>query len=105
MYITICACVRAVILNKATVIRQDRHVTDILTELGWRNLIAQHTPELPDELAKGPVTVYCGFDPTAPSLHMGNLAQIITMSRFQKLGHTPIALVGGATGLIGDPSG
>ena len=80
-------------------------MTDILTELGWRNLIAQHTPELPDELAKGPVTVYCGFDPTAPSLHMGNLAQIITMSRFQKFGHTPIALVGGATGLIGDPSG
>ena len=80
-------------------------MTDILTELGWRNLIAQHTPELPQELAKGPLTLYCGFDPTAPSLHMGNLAQIVTMSRFQKLGHTPIALVGGATGLIGDPSG
>ena len=80
-------------------------MTDILTELGWRNLIAQHTPELPEELAKGPVTLYCGFDPTAPSLHMGNLAQIITMARFQRLGHTPIAVVGGATGLIGDPSG
>ena len=80
-------------------------MTDILTELGWRNLIAQHTPELPQELAKGSLTLYCGFDPTAPSLHMGNLAQIVTMSRFQKLGHTPIALVGGATGLIGDPSG
>ena len=80
-------------------------MTDILTELGWRNLIAQYTPELPEELAKGPVTLYCGFDPTAPSLHMGNLAQIMTMSRFQKLGHKPIALVGGATGLIGDPSG
>ena len=80
-------------------------MTDILTELGWRNLVAQHTPELPDELAKGSLTLYCGFDPTAPSLHMGNLAQIITMSRFQRLGHTPIALVGGATGLIGDPSG
>ena len=84
---------------------KDRTVTDILAELGWRNLIAQHTPELPQDLAKGPVTLYCGFDPTAPSLHMGNLAQIITMSRFQRLGHTPIALVGGATGLIGDPSG
>jgi tyrosyl-tRNA synthetase len=84
---------------------KDRTVTDILTELRWRNLIAQHTPELPQELAKGPLTLYCGFDPTAPSLHMGNLAQIVTMSRFQKLGHTPIALVGGATGLIGDPSG
>jgi len=80
-------------------------MNDILSELGWRNLVAQHTPELPEELAKGPVTLYCGFDPTAPSLHMGNLAQIVTMSRFQKLGHTPIALVGGATGLIGDPSG
>jgi tyrosyl-tRNA synthetase len=80
-------------------------VTDILTELGWRNLVAQYTPELPDELAKGSLTLYCGFDPTAPSLHMGNLAQIITMSRFQRMGHTPIALVGGATGLIGDPSG
>jgi len=80
-------------------------VSEILSELGWRNLIAQHTPELPDELAKGPLTLYCGFDPTAPSLHMGNLAQIITMARFQRLGHTPIALVGGATGLIGDPSG
>ena len=80
-------------------------MTDILTELGWRNLVAQHTPELPEELAKGSLTLYCGFDPTAPSLHMGNLAQIITMSRFQRLGHTPIALVGGATGLIGDPSG
>jgi len=85
--------------------RKDRGVTDILTELGWRNLVAQHTPELPEELAKGSLTLYCGFDPTAPSLHMGNLAQIITMSRFQRLGHTPIALVGGATGLIGDPSG
>ena len=80
-------------------------MTDILTELGWRNLVAQHTPELPEELAKGSLTLYCGFDPTAPSLHMGNLAQIITMSRFQRLGHTPIALVGGATGMIGDPSG
>ncbi len=85
--------------------RQDRQVTDILSELGWRNLISQHTPELPEELAKGSVTLYCGFDPTAPSMHMGNLAQILTLSRFQKLGHTPIALVGGATGLIGDPSG
>ncbi len=85
--------------------RKDRGVTDILTELGWRNLVAQHTPELPEELAKGSLTLYCGFDPTAPSLHMGNLAQIITMSRFQRLGHTPIALVGGATGMIGDPSG
>lgn len=80
-------------------------MTDILAELNWRNLIAQYTPELPDELAKGSLTLYCGFDPTAPSLHMGNLAQIVTMARFQRAGHRPIALVGGATGLIGDPSG
>lgn len=80
-------------------------MTDILAELDWRNLVSQYTPEFPDELAKGPLTLYCGFDPTAPSLHMGNLAQIITMARFQRAGHTPIALVGGATGLIGDPSG
>ena len=85
--------------------RKDRHVTDILTSLTERNLVAQYTPELPDELAKGPVSVYCGFDPTAPSLHMGNLSQILTLARFQRAGHTPVALVGGATGLIGDPSG
>ncbi|MEI6404676.1 MAG: tyrosine--tRNA ligase [Actinomycetes bacterium] len=80
-------------------------MTDILAELNWRNLVSQYTPEFPEQLAKGPITLYCGFDPTAPSLHMGNLAQIITMARFQRAGHTPIALVGGATGLIGDPSG
>ena len=96
---------RGDVLGTLRTIRKDRRVTDILSELGWRKQIAQHTPELPAELAKGPVTMYCGYDPTAPSLHMGNLAQIITQARFQRLGHTPIALVGGATGLIGDPSG
>ncbi len=55
------------------------------------------------EAAEGPVTLYCGFDPTAPSLHMGNLLQILTVRRFQLAGHRPLALVGGATGLIGDP--
>lgn len=80
-------------------------MTDILAELEWRAITSQYTPELPGDLAAGPVTVYCGFDPTAPSLHMGNLAQIVTLARFQRWGHTPIALVGGATGLIGDPSG
>ena len=80
-------------------------MNDILAELDWRNLTAQYTPELPEELGKGSLTLYCGFDPTAPSLHMGNLAQIVTMARFQQAGHRPIALVGGATGLIGDPSG
>ncbi|MEY4348344.1 MAG: hypothetical protein RIS43_763 [Actinomycetota bacterium] len=78
---------------------------DILTDLKARNLIAQTTDieALSKALAEGSVTLYCGFDPTAPSLHLGNLAQIVTMRRFQLAGHKPLALVGGATGLIGDP--
>jgi len=82
-------------------------VTDIIDELTWRGLIALSTD--PDELRKaldtGPVTVYVGFDPTAPGLHIGNLVQLLTLRRLQLAGHRPIALVGGATGLIGDPSG
>jgi tyrosyl-tRNA synthetase len=82
-------------------------VTDILDDLQWRGLIAQSTDldELRAALAAGPVTLYCGFDPTAPSLHLGNLVQLLTVRRFQQAGHRPIGLVGGATGLIGDPSG
>jgi len=77
----------------------------ILDELQSRQLIAQTTDvdALRSALDSGMVTLYCGFDPTAPSLHLGNLAQIITMRRFQLHGHKPLALVGGATGLIGDP--
>jgi tyrosyl-tRNA synthetase len=80
-------------------------VTDIVDELHWRGLVAQSTDEaaLRAALAAGPVTFYCGFDPTAPSLHMGNLVQLLTMRRLQDAGHRPIALVGGSTGLIGDP--
>jgi tyrosyl-tRNA synthetase len=82
-------------------------VTDIIDELTWRGLIAQSTDI--DELRKafdaGVVTVYCGFDPTAPGLHIGNLVQLLTLRRIQLAGHRPIGLVGGATGLIGDPSG
>ena len=80
-------------------------MTDILDELHWRGLVAQSTDEasLREALAAGPVTFYCGFDPTAPSLHMGNLVQLLTMRRLQDAGHRPIALVGGSTGLIGDP--
>lgn len=80
-------------------------MTDILDELDWRGLIAQSTDEqaLHTALAAGPVTYYCGFDPTAPSLHIGNLVQILTMRRLQDAGNDPLALVGGATGLIGDP--
>jgi tyrosyl-tRNA synthetase len=80
-------------------------VTDIVDELRWRGLLALSTDEeaLRKALADGPVTLYCGFDPTAPSLHIGNLVQILTIRRFQQAGHRPLALVGGATGLIGDP--
>jgi tyrosyl-tRNA synthetase len=82
-------------------------VTDIVDELQWRGLLAISTDEaaLRSALAAGPVTFYCGFDPTAPSLHVGNLVQLLTMRRLQDAGNKPLALVGGATGLIGDPSG
>jgi tyrosyl-tRNA synthetase len=78
----------------------------ILDELDWRGLIADCTDRA--ELSKastGPLTLYCGFDPTADSLHVGNLVPLIGLRRFQLLGHHPIALAGGATGSIGDPSG
>ncbi|MFC4030548.1 tyrosine--tRNA ligase [Streptomyces polygonati] len=80
-------------------------MTDIVDELQWRGLIAVSTDEdaLRKAFADGPVTVYCGFDPTAPSLHLGNLVQILTVRRLQLAGHRPLGLVGGATGLIGDP--
>lgn len=79
--------------------------TAVLDDLVARDLVASATDlgALREEMAKGPITMYCGFDPTAPSLHMGNLAQIVTMMRFQRAGHRPLALVGGSTGLIGDP--
>ncbi|MEE6167831.1 MULTISPECIES: tyrosine--tRNA ligase [unclassified Mycolicibacterium] len=79
--------------------------TDILEELDWRGLIAQSTDRdaLAEDLANGPVTVYSGFDPTAPSLHAGHLVPLLTLRRFQQAGHRPIVLAGGATGMIGDP--
>ncbi len=82
-----------------------RTVTDILDELQWRGLIAQHTDidALRAALNAGPVTFYCGFDPTAPSLHHGHLVAVKVMRHLQLAGHHPLALVGGATGLIGDP--
>ena len=81
-------------------------MTDLLDDLQWRGIVAQTTDEdaLRRAFAEG-LTFYCGFDPTAPSLHMGNLVQLITMRRLQQAGQKPIGLVGGATGLIGDPSG
>ncbi len=78
---------------------------DLFTELQWRGLIADSTQGAKDLLAREKVTVYCGFDPTAPSLHAGSLMQIMSLARLQRAGHSPIALLGGGTGLIGDPSG
>jgi tyrosyl-tRNA synthetase len=80
---------------------------DISPDLTWRGLIHQSTaPEhLPGWLASGSRTLYCGFDPTSDSLHVGSLLPALILRRFQKAGHRPIALVGGATGMIGDPSG
>jgi tyrosyl-tRNA synthetase len=77
----------------------------VLDDLAWRGLIAHSTDldALRAELATGPITLYCGFDPTAASLHVGHLAQTLTARRFQLAGHLPLALVGGATGMIGDP--
>lgn len=79
--------------------------TTILDELQWRGLIAQSTnvDVLAADLARGPLTVYAGFDPTAPSLHAGNLVPLLALRRFQRAGHRPIILAGGATGMIGDP--
>ncbi|MDA9777163.1 tyrosine--tRNA ligase [Rubripirellula sp.] len=81
--------------------------TDLLAELSWRGLIHQCTDQtgLAELLASGPQTVYIGFDPTASSLHVGSMMQLMMLRRFQKAGHRPVALVGGATGMIGDPSG
>lgn len=80
---------------------------DILEDLQWRGLIADCTDVevLGKRLAEGPIVLYCGFDPSADSLHIGNLIPLLGLRRFQNAGHHPIALAGGATGMIGDPSG
>src|SRR5437879_4203846 len=79
----------------------------ILEELQWRGLLADCTDAeaLTRRIRQGPLTLYCGFDPTADSLHVGSMVPLLTLRRFQLLGHHPIALAGGATGSIGDPSG
>ena len=81
--------------------------TSILEELEWRGLVSDCTDKagLGAQLAAGPVTLYCGFDPTADSLHVGSLVPLLALRRFQDAGHRPIAVAGGATGSIGDPSG
>ena len=80
---------------------------NILDELQWRGLFSDctDTPELTKRLAASPITLYCGFDPTADSLHVGHLVPLLALRRFQNYGHHPIAVAGGATGSIGDPSG
>jgi tyrosyl-tRNA synthetase len=79
---------------------------ELLDDLKWRGLIAQTTDEAAlREALKKPITLYLGTDPTAPSIHVGNLVPLLVMRRFQQAGHNPILLVGGATGLVGDPSG
>ena len=88
-------------------IRFTDSLMNILEELQWRGLFADCTdvPELSKRLAEGPMALYCGFDPTADSLHVGSLVPLLALRRFQLAGHIPIAVAGGATGSIGDPSG
>ena len=77
----------------------------LLEELSWRGMVYQHTDGLPDALATGQLSAYAGFDPTASSLHVGSLVPVMGLAHLQRAGHRPIALVGGGTGMIGDPSG
>ena len=79
----------------------------LLADLDARGLIHDSTDldELADRLGEGPITLYCGFDPTADSLHIGSLVPLLLLRRFQDAGHRPLALAGGATGMIGDPGG
>ena len=83
----------------------DPSFENIFQELKWRGLMYVSSDEeaLEKVLAGDPITYYCGFDPTAPSLHLGNLVQILVLRRLQLAGHKPLGLVGGSTGLIGDP--
>ena len=76
----------------------------LFDDLRARGLVSQSTPDLAEHLASAQRTVYCGFDPTADSLHIGSLVPLLALRRFQLAGHVPVALVGGATGLVGDPS-
>ncbi|HET9454570.1 MAG TPA: tyrosine--tRNA ligase, partial [Gemmatimonadaceae bacterium] len=77
----------------------------LLEELRWRRMLHQHTDGLADALARGMVSGYCGFDPTASSLHVGNLVPVMGLVHLQRAGHRPVFLAGGGTGMIGDPSG
>ncbi len=92
-----CSC-KLIIYSKQT-------MKSLIEELTWRGMIQDMTPGLEDRLKEGPVTGYIGFDPTAPSLTLGNYVQIMLLIHFQRCGHRPVVLMGGATGRIGDPSG
>src|SRR5438445_2169771 len=80
-------------------------MASLFDELTWRGMVYDTTESVSDVLAKESVTAYIGFDPTAPSLHVGNLLPIMALARLQRFGHVPIAIAGGGTGMIGDPSG
>src|SRR5467141_1095820 len=80
-------------------------MASLFDELTWRGMVYDTTESVSDVLAKESVTAYIGFDPTASSLHVGNLLPVMALARLQRFGHAPIAIVGGGTGMIGDPSG
>jgi tyrosyl-tRNA synthetase len=80
-------------------------MSDLFSELSWRGLVYDVTQGARDALARESLTAYVGFDPTAPGLHAGSLMQVMALARLQRAGHSPIAVVGGGTGMIGDPSG
>ncbi|HET9515298.1 MAG TPA: tyrosine--tRNA ligase [Gemmatimonadales bacterium] len=80
-------------------------MSDLLTELQSRGMVMDHTPGLAARLSQGPITGYVGFDPTAESLHVGNLVPVMALAWLQRLGHRPLVIVGGGTGMVGDPSG
>src|SRR6187551_3531871 len=80
-------------------------MANLFDELQWRGLVSESTDGLRDLFDKDRVTAYIGFDPTASSLHVGSLLTVMGLARLQRFGHTPIAIVGGGTGMIGDPSG
>ena len=80
-------------------------MTDIYSEFEWRGMLSESTEGTRAAVRAAPMTGYIGFDPTAPSLHVGSLLTVMGLARLQRFGHKPIAIVGGGTGMIGDPSG
>ena len=79
--------------------------TNVFEELRWRGLVYDHTEGVPQALTEQKMVIYNGFDPTSDSLHIGNLVPMMQLARLQRYGHTPIAIAGGGTGMVGDPSG